>query len=139
MPGQMNILPSGCLRLIAYLSYVVFEILLIVFLVRDRHVCENLSPLWIYALVSTIISTLVVCTYPSEDDALNLEKGPFIFSVFFSIINVISGGIVIYGGDICDDMKNTGLYLMALLTFYASIAVILTSLFFKFSAFLREN
>lgn len=108
------------------------------FLIEYQDVCSTYSPLWTYGVVVIIFhSVFAYCAFfPINQldqeifDAasdINVKIGYFSTCTYpyfaMTLLMLIYGGIVIYGGYICDAMKSADLYTWSLATLYSDIAI----------------
>jgi hypothetical protein len=108
------------------IAYLVFTI---IFLVKDDEVCSRHSPLWVYVLGTLIINAIVQqqsarSGKEGDDEGTTSKVVKALYGMICPILNVIWGGIVMYGGYTCDNMKDTGLWIIAQIIFWSSVAVV---------------
>ena len=112
----------------AAIAYYVFGI---IFLVDDRYICYDMSPLWIFSLVAL----LAPCIYPISlmvaHEIRQCVGGSDAFryllvSVFVNAAIFIYGGIIIYSSDeyVCSNMTKTGLYIWAQVALYINLIAV---------------
>ena len=121
---------GGCFGLAflgALVAYIVFGIM---FLVKDRYVCGNISPLWVFGISYWVVSAfsalftccLGCCKAPPTDIKGRMEgvttqaSSTFIFTVGLFIYE----SIILYSphGYVCESMKHTGLMTWSWITWY---------------------
>lgn len=119
----------------------------IIYLVATKDVCSAYSPLWVFGVVQLVLPfCLQICLpccmpcfewakpdpkkvaavkasndFSAQVGAVLLGTIPFTILV---VITVLYGGIVIYGGYVCSDMKLTGLWVWALVVFYLYVFLV---------------
>jgi len=135
----------------ASIAYFVFGI---IFLVRDSEICVGYDPLYSWCLASIIIdSVMQLMQFQSKGSQANTMatladvqtsiitkiaivkriKNQQSMHLLVILALVISGGIIIYGeGVTCDNMKQTGLWIWALITFYSRAIIVIPSLYFSY-------
>jgi len=105
-------------------AYIVFAI---TFLVKDYSVCGDASPLWIFVLVSLCSPTVLNCIRlqsqsPNSKDTDHVTP---VASVLLMVSEVVTGGVLIYGENhVCENMKHTGLWIIALIIFWSILSVL---------------
>jgi len=100
------------------IAYLVFAI---IFLVKDYGVCGDASPLWVLVLVSIIapIFLIRIQNQPSDNHSEENDRVTPFAAFLLVICEVVIGGILIYGkGTTCEDIKQTGLWVVALVLFW---------------------
>lgn len=108
----------------AAISYYVFGI---IFLIDDKYICYDMSPLWIFS----ITALLSPCLYPlSLIVAHELRQcigctDAFRYLLVSALVNgviFLYGAIIIYSPSyVCDNMKNAGLYTWAQVALYLNL------------------
>jgi MYND finger len=98
----------------------VFDIVGIVFLVIDYHVCE-VSSLWIWCLFALIFQMIffyliaLAATIKYSYERYRLHSN--LAASLITMVIVISGAVILFADVICDNMKQTGLWIWALFAF----------------------
>jgi Ni/Fe-hydrogenase subunit HybB-like protein len=102
------------------------------FLVTDYSVCGDHSNLWIFCVV-VFCSALVIGPYVSSTQQRELKQAKArgdkkamlqVYQYFLRVTTALAvglavyGGIILFGGYTCSDMKSKGLYIWATITFY---------------------
>jgi MYND finger len=103
-----------------WLPLLVFDVVGVVYLVYDYHVCE-VSPMWIWCVFAIffqliffyLVALATTIRYSYEKYRLHSH----IAGVVITMIIVISGAVVLFAGFTCDNMKATGLWIWALFAF----------------------
>lgn len=110
------------------IAYVVFTIL---FLIRDYSVCGDRSPLWVYVM-SAILVGLMVNNRPKrkDEEENNGTVAKLLYGLISPCFNFIYGSIVIFGGHVCHNMKQTGLWVIANIIYWSSLVVMAILLLF---------
>ena len=116
----------GCLCaplfLIGILLYLIFAV---IYLVKDYHVCSERSILWVHVLLVLLINAAQVAIQYSADREEDVQLKSIAALLGLNLIIVIYGASVLFGkGVVCDDMRGTGLWVVAHVMFW--IAVITT-------------
>jgi len=112
----------------ACIAYLVFGI---IFLVSDENVCGNSdqrSNLWVYALVVIAGSfgfscCTNLCLASSNPTDINIMKLRIALAISWMAAMVIYGCYVLYVEGICDNLKNTGLYVWVQVSIFFQLIV----------------
>ena len=119
----------------AAIAYYVFGI---IFLVDDRYVCSDMSPLWIFSLVAILSPalyplTLIVASELRQCVGMSDALRYLVVSAFVNAFVFVYGAVIIYSdGYVCSNMKNTGLYTWAQVAMYfnlVAMAVLLCTMY----------
>lgn len=120
----------------AVIAYIVFGI---IFLVDDYDVCvddpSQPSQLWIFSLVALIMTFTSACVASELRYVVGGTDVPrrLVAAMIVELLILIYGTIIIYApGYVCDDLKQTGLYIWALVTFWFKVVSIITLLLFYY-------
>lgn len=128
--GRRELCVALCLLLasIAFLGGVVaYVVFTVIFLVKDRDACGGTSPVWTYVVMSMIFSIIMSRTKHQSNEEEEMQQ-PTLFrrlayAVAAPMFNVVYGSLVIHSGTVCDEMKHTGLWIIAQIIYYTSVAV----------------
>jgi H+/Cl- antiporter ClcA len=122
----------GCSFIGAAIAYIVFGI---IFLIKDKHVCEDHSPLWTWCVVTIVLGAVSGWLAqnsqrkenPTEENQHQIEeaKGQKMFSALtsftFSLTISVYGSVVFFGGYVCSNMKHTGLWTWAIIAYSGTL------------------
>lgn len=115
----------------AAIAYYVFGI---IFLVDDRYICSDMSPLWIYSLVALLSPTLYPLTLLVASElrqcvGMSDAMRYLLVSAAVNLFVFVYGAIIIFSdGYVCDNMKNAGLYTWAQVALYLNLIACLVLL-----------
>ena len=121
----------GIITFFPLAAYVAFGIM---FMVTDYTVCENHSPLWIYAVVT--LSIILLTTPMMWDLLLNLDstvknsaaRSNLIILLCILLGVIVYGAVVMFGGYTCTDMQTHGLWSWSLVSFDFQIVLVVITL-----------
>lgn len=127
----------------AAIAYYVFGI---IFLVDDRYICYDMSPLWIFSLTALLTPCLYPVSLMVAHEIRQCVGGSDAFryllvSVIVNAAVFIYGGIMIYSGEeyVCAHMRDTGLYVWAQVAIYLNlIAVVVLTITIVAVAYSRD-
>ncbi len=107
------------LLIIGGIAYLVFTFM---FLVRNYDVCNERSTLWVYVVITLLINGLQATFYQYTADGTNtfLIRNVSI-GLIANLVILIYGASVIFGDVVCDNMKHTGLWIIANFMFAVSV------------------
>ena len=112
---------GGCI------AYVVFIVL---FLIVDKDVCGPQSPLWTYVLMTMLFSFVASRATNNrrrDENGEEVQQTPtrkILSGSISPIFNVVYGTVVIHGGHVCPNLKETGLWIIAQMIYYSSVVVL---------------
>jgi len=107
----------------ASLAYLAFGIM---YMVWDAHVCGAGSPLEVFCYISLVVSVVgsTLRSFYPKGELNGLIQAAVTFALlFYGVV------IIYYPGYVCQNMKRTGLYVWALVTFYLLLANVIVFLF----------
>ena len=108
----------------AAVAYYVFGI---IFLVDDRYVCSDMSPLWVYSLVAILSPclyplTLMLASELRQFIGMSDAQRYLIVTAFSNGFVFVYGTVIIFSeGYVCSNMKNAGLYTWAQVALYLNL------------------
>lgn len=121
----------GCfcvpLFLIGIILYVIFAF---IYLVRNYHVCNDRSILWVHVVIVLAINAVQVAIQYSADQSQDLAVKNIASLLGLNLIIVIYGAVVLFGdGIVCDDMRQSGLWVVAHVMFWVAVITTIFALF----------
>ena len=135
-----------CLFKAAFIgSVVAFVAFAIIFLIKDYSVCGDASPLWIFVLVSFCVPFFLnyVRIHNQSLNSRDADHVTPLAAGLFMIFEVVIGGILIYGNNIvCESMKRSGLWVIALIIFwflFSVLTIVMVAFIFLFLVGLNVN
>jgi hypothetical protein len=136
--GSLSTCALCCCSLGLCGSSIAFLVFSLIFLIGDRYVCGDGSPLWVYGIVAMVYTTIIPCTLPflsglslafvdapsrnTNEGKLRKSEHDQIWTGMYNLGFLIYGAYTIFTpGVVCDDMKNSGLWIWAQVVFASSV------------------
>jgi hypothetical protein len=115
---------------VAIILYVTFAL---IYLVKDYGVCNDRSTLWVHVLLVLFINTAqVAIQYTTNADRsrnqdVQLKNVAILLGL--NVVIVIYGASVLYSDAVCEDMKDSGLWVVAHMMFWVAVITTIFALF----------
>ena len=112
--------------LIGIILYVIFAF---IYLVRNYHVCNDRSTLWVHVLLVLLINAAQVAIQYSADREQDAQVKNIAALLGLNVVIVIYGAAVLFtDGAVCSDMKDTGLWVVAHVMFWVAVVTTIFAL-----------